>query len=174
MPLEWHRQGEWVNRPNFFLEVWLQYLLGYPSILHGYPSNIHTFMPSIGSWCVIIHVSIIQVYINRSHEKSRFRSLQSILLPQFSTYRHKTGFIVKRKQVRITNYLRNTYKYIYIYIYIYIFFFYKFLTLFILPKNTHFSKNSIKFIIHFFFRKRYLGIRIYVLNVMITSNFRYL
>ena len=30
----------------FFLQVLLQYLLGYPSILHGYPSNIHTFMPS--------------------------------------------------------------------------------------------------------------------------------
>ena len=102
--------GECGNRPNFLLEVQLQYLLGYasilleyPSILLGYPSNIHTFMPSIGSWCVIINFSIILVCINRS--KSDFRSLQSLLLPQFSTYRHRTGFIVKRKQVRIPNYL---------------------------------------------------------------------
>ena len=35
----------------------------------------------------------------------RFRSLQSLLLPHFSTYRHWIGFIVKRKQVRISNYL---------------------------------------------------------------------
>ena len=27
--------------------------------LHGYPINIYTFMPSIGSWCVIINFSII-------------------------------------------------------------------------------------------------------------------
>ena len=45
----------------FFLERLLQYLLGYPTILHGYPRNIHTFMPSIGSWCVIINLSIIHV-----------------------------------------------------------------------------------------------------------------
>ena len=82
----------------------LQYLLGYQSILLGYPSNIHSFMPSIGSWYVIIHVSIIHIYINCSPEKSCFRSLQSLLLPQFSPYRHQPGFTVKRKQVRITNY----------------------------------------------------------------------
>ena len=52
---------EWRNHPNSFLEVELQYLLGYPSILLAYPSNIHTFMPSIGSWCGIINLSIIHV-----------------------------------------------------------------------------------------------------------------
>ena len=41
-------RGEWGNHPNFFQEVLLRYLLGYPSILLGYPSIIHTFMPSIG------------------------------------------------------------------------------------------------------------------------------
>ena len=42
---------------------------------------------------------------NRSPEKWRFLSLKSLLLPQFSTYRHRTGFIVQRKQVCISNYL---------------------------------------------------------------------
>ena len=39
-------------------------------------------------------------------EKSSFRSLQSLLLPQFSNYRHRTGYIVKRNLACITNYLR--------------------------------------------------------------------
>ena len=34
-----------------------------------------------------------------------FLALKSLLLPLFSTYRHRTGFNVKRKQLRITNYL---------------------------------------------------------------------
>ena len=42
---------------------------------------------------------------NSSHNKHS-NTLQSLLLPQFSTYRHRTGFIVKRKQVHIPNYLR--------------------------------------------------------------------
>ena len=32
-----------------------------------------------------------------------FPAFNSLLLPQFSTYRHRTGFNVKRKRVRITN-----------------------------------------------------------------------
>ena len=43
---------------------WKCNLLGYSSILLGYPSNNRIFMPSIGSWCVIIHVSIIHVIYN--------------------------------------------------------------------------------------------------------------
>ena len=39
----------------------MQYLLGCPSILLWYPRNIHTFIPSIGSWCVIINFSIIHI-----------------------------------------------------------------------------------------------------------------
>ena len=50
---------------------------------------------------LFIHFSIFQP----SPEKWRFPALKSLLLPQFSTYRHRTGFILKRKQVRITNYL---------------------------------------------------------------------
>ena len=42
--------GEWGSRPNCFLEVQFQYLLGYPSILLRYQSNNHTFRPSIGSF----------------------------------------------------------------------------------------------------------------------------
>ena len=43
--------------------------------------------------------------LNSCPEKSCFQWLQSLLLPQFSTYWHRTGFIVQRKQVRIPNYL---------------------------------------------------------------------
>ena len=82
-----------------------QYLLGYPSILLGYPSNNHTFMPSIGSLCAVSFYSFIFLPYNRSPKKWHFSVLKRILLPQFSTYRHRTGFNVKRKQVRITNYL---------------------------------------------------------------------
>ena len=60
-----HRLG--LKSPKFhflpygFLDVKFWYLLEYPSILLGYLSNNCTFMPSIGSWCVIIHLSIIHV-----------------------------------------------------------------------------------------------------------------
>ena len=137
-------QGIWGNHPNFFFEVLLQYLLLYLSMLHGYPSNIHTFMPSIGSWSVIINFSII-LNKNRSPEKWRFSALKSLLLPQFSTYRHRTSFILKRKQVHIANYPRLPIK----------IFFFKYLKLFILPPKTmSFSKNSINFFF-FFFSKTY-------------------
>ena len=82
-----------------------QYLLGYQSILLGYPGNIHTCMASISSLCVSIIFFTLHVCINRSPGNWRFRSLQSKFLPQFSTYRHRTGFIVKRKQVRIEKYI---------------------------------------------------------------------
>ena len=61
-------------------------------------------MPSIGSWYVIINFSIVHP-IKPCSWKVMFPVTSSLLLPQFSTYRHWTGFIVKRKQVRITNYL---------------------------------------------------------------------
>ena len=81
-------------------------------------------------------------YKNHSPEKWHFGSLQSLLLPQFSTYRHRTGFIVKRKQVRIQESIRQNYKLVC--------FCYKFLKLFILQKKKWVSKNFIKFIIIFF------------------------
>ena len=98
------QRGEWGNHPNCFLEVQFRYLLGYPSILLGYPSNNHTFMPSIGSFCVGFFYIFIFLSYNRSPEKWLFSVFNKLPLPQFSTYRHRTGFIVKRKQVRITNY----------------------------------------------------------------------
>ena len=107
-------------------------------------------MPSIGSLCVVSFYSFIFLYYNRSPEKWRFLALKSLLLPQFLTYRHWTGFTVKRKQVRITNYLG-------ILINLFLFF-YTFLKLLILPKkNTRISKNSIKFIILFFLQKEIIG-----------------
>ena len=118
----------WKCNHSIYLDIQVYYL------------DIHTFMPSIGSWCVIINFSIIQVIFRFSSrhlpEKWHFRSLQSLLLPQFSTYRHRTGFIVKRKQVvRIQNYLRIPINFKV--------FFYRFLKLFILPKIIHvFQKNS--------------------------------
>ena len=56
--------GNGENHPNCFLEVLFRYLLRYTSILLGYPSNNRTFMTSIGSWYVIIHLSIIHVIYN--------------------------------------------------------------------------------------------------------------
>ena len=92
------------------LEVKFQYLLGYPSILFGYTSNNHVFMPSIGSLCVGSFYLFIFLSCKRSGEKWRFQALKSLLLPQFSTYRHRTRFIVKRKQVLIKESLWQNYK----------------------------------------------------------------
>ena len=66
---------------------------------------ITTFMPSIGSLCVGSFYLFIFLPYSCSPEKWHFPALKSLLLPQFSTYRHWTGFIVKRKQVHIINYL---------------------------------------------------------------------
>ena len=57
------------------------------------------------------------------------------------------------------------------YLYIGKFFFYKFWKLFILSKNTHISKNFCKiYYSFFFFKKIYLGLPIYLLTALITSN----
>ena len=63
------------------------------------------FTSSIGPLCVGSFYLFNFLPYNCSPEKWCFPALKSLLLPQFSTYRHRTGFIVKRKQVRITNYL---------------------------------------------------------------------
>ena len=59
--IHWGGLGELGNHPDCFLDVKFWYLLLYPSILLGYLSNNCTFMPSICSWCEIIHLSIIHV-----------------------------------------------------------------------------------------------------------------
>ena len=82
--------------------------------------------------------------MNHSPEKSCFRSLQSLLLPQFSTYRHQTGFIVKRKQTGAYYQLSlNTYKFVKIKCKI-------LKVVYFVQKNMCISNNSIKFIIIFF------------------------
>ena len=65
---------------------------------------ISTLLCLLGCWCASINFSIIHV-IKNAPEKWHFWSLQSLLLSQFSTYSHRTGCIMKRKQVCITNYL---------------------------------------------------------------------
>ena len=90
---------------------------------------LYVLFPSIHSlWSAIL---------NCYPEQWCFPALKSLLPPQFSTYRYRTGFIVKRKQVRITNYLGLP------------LYWFKKNCLFC-PKNTYFSKNCIKFIIRFF------------------------
>ena len=59
-------------------------------------------MPSIGYLCVASFYLVIFLPYNQSLEKWHFPELKRKLSPQFSTYRHRTGFIVKRKQVRIS------------------------------------------------------------------------
>ena len=49
--------------------------------------------------------SFFYLTTNRSPEKRHFLAPKSLPLPQFSTHRHRTEFIVKRKHERITNYL---------------------------------------------------------------------
>ena len=61
---------------------------------------------------LVLYVLVPSIYsffyltsYNSSPEKWHFSAAKSLLLTQFSTYRHQTGFMVKRKQVHITNYL---------------------------------------------------------------------
>ena len=48
---------EWGNCPNYVLEVYFQYLLGYPSILLGYPSNNNTL-----SLLLVIYVLVNSIH----------------------------------------------------------------------------------------------------------------
>ena len=59
-------------------------------------------MPSIGSLCVGCFYIFIFLPYNPSPEKWHFPALKRYQRPQFSTYRHRTGFIMKRKQVHIS------------------------------------------------------------------------
>ena len=95
-------------------------------------------MPSIGSLCVGFFDSFIFLSYNLSPEKLRFQhstfsALKSLLLPQFSTYRYRTAFIIKRKQVCIQESLWQNY--------ILVSFFYTFLKSSILPKKYAYFKK---------------------------------
>ena len=102
-------------------------------------------MPSIGYLCVSSFYSFIFLPSNCSPEKWCFAALKWPLLSQFSTYRHRTGFIVKRKQVRITNYSGLSINW---------YFFFK-VAYFANKKKHALSKNLLKFIIHIFFKNLY-------------------
>ena len=122
---------------------------------------IHTIMPStllcllftllcllhfyaFYSWCVIINFFYNSCHKKCSREKSCLWSLQSLLLLQFSTYWHRTGFIVKRKRVHTTNYFGmpiNVY-----------FIFFQIFEVFILPKEYALFKNFLKIYYSFFFQ----------------------
>ena len=65
---------------------------------------LRVLFPSIHSFFYLTDVSCPLYSWHRSPEKWRFPALKSLLLPEFSTYRHRAGFILKRKQVRFTNY----------------------------------------------------------------------
>ena len=122
-------------------------------------------MPSIGSLCVGSFYSFIFLCYNHSPEKWHFLALKSLLLPQFSIYRHWTLFIVKRnEQSPITNYLviilpigayyqlsRFAYKFVIIYLQI-------FKVCYFAKKLLTFQKIPYNF---FFFKRRYLGICMY-------------
>ena len=112
---------KWGNLCNFFFDVECQ---------------VYTNIQAISTLVCLLFDDVFMMcnysifynicYKKCTPEKWYFQSLQSLLLPQFSTYRHRTRFIVKRKQVRITNYLGIPINY---------YFFYIFLKLFILPKK---------------------------------------
>ena len=136
-------------------------------------------MPSIGSLCVgsinlfiflswkILHCSIGSTNNKcRSPQKRRFQALKSLLLPQFLTYRHRTRFIVKRKQVSLQQGLWQNYKLIS--------FFLQILKLSICPPKITYFKKFHEIYYSFFFSKWPSFIHIYVLNALITLNFRYL
>ena len=68
-----------------------------PDFRHQHPSG-----QTVLIFSSITHpLSIILIWIKHFPGKWRFRSLQSSLLAQFSTHKHRTTFILKRKQVRI-------------------------------------------------------------------------
>ena len=93
--------GKSANLPNFLFEVQYQVYTNIQAI-----STLVCLLFDDNGF-VMCHYSIFYNtrYKNCTPEKWCFQSLQSLLLPQFSTYMNQTGFIVKRKQLRITSYL---------------------------------------------------------------------
>ena len=76
-----------------------------------------------------------------SPENLCFWQMKSLLIAQFSTYKHRTRFIVKRKQVRIEVYRYTTYTFL--------FFIFKLMKIFFHVKNMRISKKSLNFIVHY-------------------------
>ena len=93
--------GEWVSRPNWkcnfsiYLDIQVYYLdIKAITTLLGLLLVLYALLPSIYSFFCLT-TTLLKSDIFR-HSK--------VCSPQFSTYRHRTGFSVKRKQVCITNY----------------------------------------------------------------------
>ena len=131
-----HLGGNRGNHPNFFLEVYSIYLDIQVYYLDTQAiSTLYAFY-----WFLMCNHWFFYntCYTKCSPEKWCFRSLQSLLLRQFSTYRHRTGFIVKRKQVCMQKLSRNTYKLVRFFLPI-------FKVIYFTPqKKTCNSENSIK------------------------------
>ena len=102
---------EWGNRPNCFLEVKFRYLLGYQVYYLDIPAItkllcllfvLYVLVPSIYSF----------FYLTTALLKSDVFRHSKVYSSQFSTYRHRTGFIMKRKQVRIQESPWQNYKFV--------------------------------------------------------------
>ena len=111
-------QGEWGNRPNFFLSVItvFTWISKYITWISKYITWISKQYPHFYAFYGFLMCNYSFFY-NTSHknctpEKWRFRWLQSLLLPQFSTCRHRTGFILKRKWVWIQKSIQQNYKFV--------------------------------------------------------------
>ena len=118
----------------YYMDIQLYYI-------YVYPSNIHTFMPSIGSSCVMINLSIS---IPPSW-KVTFPVTSKPTPPTVFNLQALNWVHCGKKQVHITNYLGIPINW------------YKFLkSIIFAQKNVRTSKNSIKFIIHFF-QKEIIG-----------------
>ena len=89
---------------------------------------------------------------NHSPEKWNFPALKRHQTPQFSTYRHRAGFIVKRKQVRIILYIMEPLNWCFFFLIFKVAYF---------GKKTRFSKNSSIFF-WFFFLGIYIGLYVYM------------
>ena len=92
---------KWGNLPNFLFEVEFQVYTNIQAI-----STLVCLLFDDNGF-VMCNYSIFYntCYKNCAAEKWCLWLLQTLLLPQFLTYRHRTGFIMKRKQVRMPNWL---------------------------------------------------------------------
>ena len=116
--------------------------------IQEYYLDIQAIMTSIGSLCVGSIYSLLFLPYNRSPEKWCFPALKSLLLPVFN--QQASDWVHCEEETGAYYQLaRNTYKLVN--------FFKQIFNVYFASKNTRFSKNSIKFIIQFFFQKPVIG-----------------
>ena len=88
--------ASWKCNFSIYLDIQVYYLdIKAITTLLGLLLVLYALLPSI---------YFIFLSYNHSPEKWHFPALKSFCSTQFSAYRHRTGFSVKRKQVHITNY----------------------------------------------------------------------